>query len=100
MLMMYGYVNENEPLINHIRYNHQRRDHAHIFSAKGFGYAFGFREYESKLSVKHYLELPIDQIEDVLEGINRGTEHLLTEKKKLADKLAADEKRKAENQKP
>lgn len=96
-MMMYGHVGEKEPLSNHIKYNHQRRDFAHIFSAKGFGYAFGFREYEKFLTVKDYLDMPITHIEDILEGINRGTEDVLIEKKKIADKLAAAEKSKAQN---
>lgn len=93
-MIIYGYIGEAEPLSNHIKYNHQRRDSAHVFSAKAFGYAFGFREYEKFLTFKDYLDLPVDILEDLLEGYSRGTEELLTEKKRIADKIAAEEKKK------
>lgn len=93
-MIIYGHIGEKEPLSNHIRYNHQRIDSAHIFSAKAFGYAFGFREYEKYLTIKHYLDTPVDILEDLLEGYSRGTEELLIEKKRLADKIAAEEKKK------
>ena len=97
-MIIYGHIGEKEPLSSHIRYNHQRIDSAHIFSAKAFGYAFGFREYEKFLNFKNYLDTPVDILEDLLEGYSRGTEDLLTEKKRIADKIAAEEKKKLSQQ--
>lgn len=92
-MIMRGHIGEGETLSNHIRYNHQRKDPSHIFSAKAFGYAFGYREYEKFLTFKDYLDMPIDMIEDLLEGYSRGTEELMIEKKREAEKQIAKEER-------
>lgn len=95
-LIMYGYVNKGEPLAKHIRYNHQRKDSFHLFSAKNFGHTFGLREYSKFIGFKDYIDLPIDVVDDLLEGYGAGQEELT----KLREKAARDAARKTENSIP
>lgn len=87
-MIMRGWVHVNESDNAQIRYNHQRRDLFHLWSAKNIGYTFGLREYSRFLSFKDYLEAPIDLIDDLLEGYGRGTEELATQKKRQAEEAA------------
>lgn len=87
-MIMRGWVHVTESDNAQIRYNHQRRDLFHLWSAKNVGYTFGLREYSRFLSFKDYLEVPIDLIDDLLEGYGRGTEELATQKKRQAEDAA------------
>lgn len=89
-MIMRGWVHVSESDNAQIRYNHQRRDLFHLWSAKNVGHTFGLREYSRFLPFKDYLEIPIDLLDDLLEGNGRGAEELALLKKKAADRAAAD----------
>lgn len=94
-MVMRGWVGVNDTGNGQIKYNHQRRDLFHLWSAKNFGHAFGMREYSKFLSFKEYIDMPMDITDDLLEGYARGTEDLAKLRKKAADKAAADAARNA-----
>lgn len=89
-MVMRGWIHITESDSNQVRYNLQRRDVFHLWSAKNVGHAFGLREYSKFLSFKDYIEMPIDLMDDLLEGYGRGAEELVDLKKKAADKAARD----------
>lgn len=97
-MVMRGHIDVKEPFINHVKYNHQRRDLFHLWSAKNYGHTFGLREYNKFLSFKEYLEMPIDLIEDLLEGYGRGTEELIKQRKQAADKAASTAQQMTKNE--
>jgi hypothetical protein len=92
-MVMRGWVGINDPGINQLKYNHQRRDLFHLWSAKSFGHTFGMREYSKLMSIKEYMEMPIDIIDDLLEGYGRGTEELAKSRAAAAKKAADEAKR-------
>lgn len=71
-MLKYGYVGETEHLSNYLTFNEQLRDSYHPFSGKSFGDTFGSREYNKWLPLKDYLEMPVDVIDDILEGVAHG----------------------------
>jgi hypothetical protein len=87
--IMYGHLQKDEPQENDLKYNHQRRDGAHVWSGKNVGYNYGFREYSKFIGFKDYIEVGVDLIDDLLEGYGRGTEDFLIAKAK-AEKDAAN----------
>jgi hypothetical protein len=88
-MVMRGWVGDNQNGNPQLKYNHQRRDLFHLWSAKNFGHTFGSREYSKFLSLKDCLEMPIDLMDDILEGVGRGQEDLAKQKKAAADRAAA-----------
>jgi len=87
-MVMRGLIDIKESPGNHIIYNHQNRDLFHLFSAKSFGHTFGFREYSKFMSIKEFLDSPVDILDDVLEGFGRGTEDLMAQREKAAKDAA------------
>lgn len=83
-MIMRGQLGVMEPPQNHIIYNHQTRDLFHLYSAKNFGYAFGSKEYSKFLSIKEFLDINVDILDDILEGYGRGAEDLIKQREKAA----------------
>lgn len=81
-MMRYGWVTEREPMSNTIKYNRQRRDSTHQFSATAFGEMFGFREYGEILPLKDFLTLPCNVVEDIIDSVAIGKRKA----KELADR--------------
>lgn len=87
-MIKYGYCVPAENLSSHLIYNEQTRDYYHPLSGKAFGDTFGIREYNKWLPLKDYLEMPVDLIDDILEGVAKGQEKLTKLKAKAAEKAA------------
>lgn len=88
-MLKYGYISEQEPLSNHIKYNTKTKDYFHPWSGKVLGQTFGVREYSKFLPLKDYLELPVDLIEDILEGIVVGEKDAIKAKLEAAKREAS-----------
>lgn len=86
--VMYGHVSEKDPTNEHLRYNYQRTDLFHLYSAKNLGYTYGVRKYSKFLGLKDYIDMPIDFIDDLLEGYGRGTEDLIKSEAAAAKEAA------------
>lgn len=88
-MVMHGWVGLEQNGNAQLKFNHQRRDLFHLWSAKNFGYTFGIREYNKFLSLKEYFEMPIDLMDDILEGYGRSREDLAKQQKHAADRAAS-----------
>ena len=81
--MKFGWVADREPMINTIKYNRNRRDSYHQFSAAAIGEMFGFREYEEIIPLKDYLTLPCNVVEDIVDSVAVGKRKA----KEVADRM-------------
>uniref|UniRef100_A0AAU8KZE4 Uncharacterized protein n=1 Tax=Pantoea phage Survivor TaxID=3232176 RepID=A0AAU8KZE4_9CAUD len=87
-MLKYGYIGPGENLSSYLVYNEQLNDYYHPLSGKAFGETFGLREYNKWLPLKDYLEMPVDTIDDILEGVARGQEKLAKLKAEAAKRAA------------
>ena len=87
-MLKYGYINIGENLSSYLVYNDQLKDYHHPLSARAFGETFGLREYQKWIPLQDYLNMPIDLIDDVLEGVAKGNEKNLKLKAEAAKKAA------------
>jgi len=94
-MVMRGWINLDEDFSKHVIYNHQARDLFHLWSAKNFGYTFGEQEYGKFLSMREFLDMPVDFLADLLEGYGRGTRDLIKANQEAAKRAAEEAKRKA-----
>lgn len=91
-MIKYGYIGDNEPVSNHLRFNKASLEFSHPWAAHIVGETFGSREYGKLIPIKDYFEMPVDLVEDILEGVARGEEK--------AAKARAAAIRRAESQAP
>lgn len=87
-MLKYGYVNFGENLSSYLVYNEQLKDYYHPLSGKAFGETFGLREYSKWIQLSDYLHMPIDVIDDILEGVAKGQEKNLKLKAEAAKRAA------------
>lgn len=87
----FGWISDKDSLISAAFYNRARREFSHRWSAQSIGEAFGFREWGELISLKDYCATPMLIIEDLLEGVAKGTTAI---KKAREAARPADDKRK------
>lgn len=72
-MMAYGWISDKDSLISAAFYNRSRREFSHRWSAESLGEVFGYREWNELIPLKDYLHTPMLVIEDLLEGVAKGT---------------------------
>ena len=87
-MMKFGWVADKEPLSNTIKYNRNRRESNHQFSAAAIGEMFGFREYGEIIPLKDYLTLPCNVVEDIVDSVAVGKRKA----KEVADRMSKKSK--------
>lgn len=87
-MIKYGYISEKDSFSAHGRYNTQLKDCFHPWAGKIVGETFGSREYGKLIPIKDYLSMPVDIIDDILEGIAIGEDKNLKAKQKAAEQAA------------
>lgn len=87
-MLKYGYINIGENLSSYLVYNEQLKDYHHPLSARAYGETFGLREYEKYVQLPDYLNMPVDLIDDILEGVAKGREKNLKLKAEAAKQAA------------
>lgn len=80
-MMRYGWISDNESLLNSVKYNLSRTSYYHPFSVTTIGEAFGYNEYKEFMPLSEYMNSPINMIDDLLSGVAKG-EHRLKEELK------------------
>ncbi|QGH71931.1 hypothetical protein N1M2_68 [Klebsiella phage N1M2] len=88
-MIKYGYIAEQESMSSHLRYNTNTRDYFHPWAAKVIGHTFGAREYSKFIPFKDYLEMPVDFIEDFIEGLAEGEQAVVKAKLEAAKREAS-----------
>jgi hypothetical protein len=86
--LRHGYLAHNEPVSNHVNFNTQLKDCYHPWSMRSFGHTFGMREYKNFMSLHDYMHMPMDIMEDLVEGVIKGEADLAEAKRKAAEKAA------------
>lgn len=89
-MLSYGWISNKDSLISAAFYNRSRREFSHRWSAQSLGEVFGYREWSELLPIKDYLHTPMAVIEDLLEGVAKGTASI---KKAREAARSADDKR-------
>lgn len=78
-MVQYGWVSEKESLSNILGYNRSRIEGYHIFAAQAQGEVFGYREYNSLITLDAYMNSPVNLIEDLLDGVAVGQRKIKAE---------------------
>lgn len=86
--VQYGYIGISELQFRHIKFNSTVRSFYHPWAADQWGHTYGVREYEKVIPLKDYMTLPVDLVDDLLEGVLRGQTDLIKIRKEAADKVA------------
>ena len=87
-MLKYGYINIGENLSSYLTYNDQLNDYHHPLSGSAFGETFGLRDYEKWIPLQDYLTMPVDLIDDILEGVAKGCEKKAKLRAEAAKKAA------------
>lgn len=73
---LYGQIGFNESMTSAITYNKSRVEFFHPWSVMEIGKSYGFREYNSLIPIKDFMSMPVDIIDDLLDGVAQGMKEI------------------------
>lgn len=93
-MLRHGYIANADFFAGHGLYNTKLKDTFHPWAASTVGEAFGSREYSRLIPLSDYLSMPVDILDDILEGVARGEQVALRARQAAAELAARQAKNK------